>query len=164
MYGLAKIAGSTLSIPKNPEEVKKFKAQNPEKEQVNKIVYNYLKKNYPEDCIYWAKLVQWDLEKQVPLDKIKMARRPGGAREKDKVKRISQAVRNGESMEPVVLVRLPDGTMKIADGYHRTLGFKNADQKTIKAWVADVLVNDGPWDKEMHEKKLNTGKKAAAVK
>lgn len=160
MYGLAKVAGFAGMVPTKPAEVKKFKEQRTEKEKVNKIVHNYLKKNYPEDCIYWAKLVDWKLQAQVPLEKIKMARRPGGAREQDKVKGIAQAVRDGEPMEPVVLVRLPDGSMKIADGYHRTLGFKKADKKTIKAWVANVPAYDGPWDREMHEKKLNIGKQA----
>lgn len=159
MYGLVKMAATT-GIPTNPEEVKKFKQERHDKEKINQLVHNYLKKNYPEECIYWAKLVDWKLKENVPLESIRMARRPGGAREIDKVKRIAQAVREGEPMEPVVLVKLPDGTMKIADGYHRTLGFKKADKSTIKAWVATVPIKEGPWDKEMHEKKLNISKKA----
>lgn len=159
MYGLAKVAGYVGTVPITPEEVKKFKEMRSEKEKVNKIVYNYLKKNYPDECIYWAKLVNWKLNSKVPLQNINMARRPGGAREAEKVKRISAAVKDGEPMEPVVLVKLPDGSIKIADGYHRTLGFKKAEKNHIKAWIADVPAKDGPWDKEMHEKKLNTQKK-----
>jgi hypothetical protein len=126
--------------------------------QTNKQVYRYLKKNYPDDCLQWAKMVNWKLKRNVPLEKVKMGRRPGGAREKDKVKRIVEAIKEGQSMEPVVLVRIPDGTYKIADGYHRTLGFKHADKRTINAWVAPVPIKEGPWDREMHEKKLNVGK------
>ena len=164
MYGLAKLAGFKITVATSPEEREKTKEFRKEKEKVNKIVCNYLKKNYPEDCLEWAKTVDWDLQEQVPLEKIKMARRPGGAREQDKVKGIAQAVREGKPMEPVVLVKLSDGSYKIADGYHRTLGFKNADKKTIKAWVAAVPEDKGPWDKEMHEKKLNVGNKKPGIK
>ncbi|PGQ88320.1 ParB N-terminal domain-containing protein [Priestia megaterium] len=157
MYGLAKLAATT--IPKSPDDVKKFKKKSSDKQKVNALVYNYLKKNYPEECIQWARMVDWKLQEQVPLSKVKMARRPGGAREQDKVKRIAQAIKDGEHMEPVVLVQLPDGSMKIADGYHRTLGFKRAEKKSVKAWVANVPIADGPWDQEMHKLKLNVGKK-----
>lgn len=123
-------------------------------------VFDYLKENYPVDCIQWSKTVDWKLDNEVSLKDIQMARRPGGAREVDKVKGIAQAVKDGKPMDPVVLVRLPDRTIKIADGYHRTLGFQHAGKKTIKAWIASVPDMKGAWDKEMHEKKLNIGKKA----
>ena len=126
-----------------------------------KKVYDYLKENYPADCLTWVKEYDWTL-KDVPLEKIQMARRPGGARETDKVKGIAQAIKEGKPMEPVVLVELPSGVVKIADGYHRTLGFKHAEKRNTKAWVAKVSVDKGPWDKEMHEKKLNVGKAAHA--
>lgn len=122
-------------------------------------VHKYLKQNYPDDCIEWCKSVDWK-EKNVPLSKIQMARRPGGAREMDKVKGIAQAVKDGKPMEAVILVKTPDGKIKIADGYHRTLGHDHADEKTIKSWIGEVADHKGPWDKEMHEKKLNVGKKA----
>jgi hypothetical protein len=125
-------------------------------------VFEYLKENYPADCLQWVKDTKWSLQKSVPLSDIKMARRPGGARETDKVKGIAQAVKDGKAMEPVVLVKRPDGTIKIADGYHRTLGFQHAGEKSIKAYVGEVKENNGPWDKEMHEKKLNVGMPKAA--
>lgn len=137
-----------MSLIKIAEEAKK---------SLTKEVFNYLKENYPEDCLQWVNNAKWSLQKSVPLADIKMARRPGGAREMDKVKGIAQAVKDGKAMEPVVLVKLPDGTLKIADGFHRTLGFKNADKDSIKAYVGEVEISNGPWDKEMHEKKLNVG-------
>lgn len=140
MKGLVKLAAETKTVKAN-------------------TVHKYLKENYPEDCIEWCKDVDWK-EKKVPLSTIKMARRPGGARETDKVKGIAEAVKQGKPMEAVVLVKTPNGTTKIADGYHRTLGHDHADKKTIKAWIAEVPDNKGPWDKEMHEKKLNVGKTA----
>lgn len=122
-------------------------------------VHKYLKQNYPSDCIEWAKDCDWK-EKKVPLSKIQMARRPGGAREMDKVRGIAGAVKEGKPMEPVVLVKTPSGKIKIADGYHRTLGHDHAGVKTINSWIAEVKEEKGAWDKDMHEKKLNVGKKA----
>lgn len=128
-----------------------------QKKKMTQTVFDYLKENYPTDCLQWVKDAKWSLQKSVPLSDIKMAKRPGGAREMDKVKGIAQAVKDGKPMEPVVLTKLPDGTLKIADGYHRTLGFKHAGEDSIKAYVGEVTEKNGPWDKEMHEKKLNVG-------
>ena len=160
MNGLAKVAGFSMSVPTSPKEIQKRDAFRKGQNAKNKQVYDYLKQNYPEDCIHWAKLVDWNEADRVPLKNIKMARRPGGPREQDKVKNIAQAIQEGKKMDRVILVQLSDGSYKIADGYHRTLGFQKANKGTIAAWVARVPEDKGPWDKEMHEKKLNVGKPA----
>lgn len=123
-------------------------------------VYDKLKEHYPDDVLEWVKDADWEL-KSVPLSEINMSRRPGG-RNMDKVKGIAKAVEAGEKMDPVVLVKQSDGSYQVADGYHRTLGFQHAGKDVIKAYVADCGCDDGPWDKEMHDKKLNVepGKKA----
>ncbi|MNV65080.1 ParB-like nuclease domain protein [compost metagenome] len=94
-----------------------------------------------------------------------MARRPGG-RNMDKVKGIAEAIQSGEKMDPIVLVKQSDGSYQIADGYHRTLGFQKAGKDKIKAYVATNVGDDGPWDEEMHEKKLNVepGKTASRLR
>lgn len=123
-------------------------------------IYAYLRENYPAETLTWVRDAKWTL-KDVPLSTIQMARRPGGARELDKVKNIASAIKDGQTMDPVVLVSTPGmGKFKIADGYHRTLGFEHANKSSVKAWVGEVKMEKGPWDKEMHEKKLNVGKKA----
>lgn len=129
-----------------------------------KEVYRELKKTYPEDVLEWVKEADWSL-KTISLSEINMARRPGG-RNMDKVKGIAQAVSDGEKMDPVVLVKQSDGTYQIADGYHRTLGFEKAGKEKIKAYVATGVGDDGPWDEEMHAKKLNVepGKTASLLK
>ena len=121
-----------------------------------KEVYRYLKKTYPPETLEWVDDANWKKVK-VPLSEIQMDRRPGGARETDKVKAIAKAFKDNEKMEPVVLVETPTGKLKVADGYHRTLGCKHAEKATIEAWVGKVEESNGPWDKEMHEKKLNKG-------
>lgn len=129
-----------------------------------KKVYNYLKKTYPLDTLEWVDDASWTLGK-VSLSDIQMDRRPGGARETDKVKKIAEAFKMGEDMEPVVLVKTPEGKLKVADGYHRTLGCRHSGKDKIEAWVGAVEEQNGPWDKEMHEKKLNKTplEKTAAV-
>lgn len=89
----------------------------------------------------------------IPLATIDMMRRPGG-RNMDKVRAIAKDVRDKKTMDPVVLVDTPKGR-KIADGYHRTLGFKHAGKKTIEAYIAKTPAIHGPWDTDMHAAKKN---------
>lgn len=118
----------------------------------------YLRKTYPDRVLKWVDDAKWSGPAEVALENIKMDRRPGG-REMDKVKGIAQAFKDNKAMEPVVLVK-NDGKYKVADGYHRTLGAKHAGKTTIKAIVGEVEDMKGPWDKEMHDAKLNVGKAA----
>ena len=117
-----------------------------------KEVYEYLRENYPADVLGWVKKELWKM-RRVPLSKIKMARRPGG-RNMGKVQGISDAIKRGAKMEPIILVETKDG-FKIADGYHRTLAYKHAGIKNVYAWVADGEHGAGEWDREMHDRKLN---------
>ncbi len=115
-------------------------------------VYSYLRQNYPADTIEWVKGLDWHYYPRVPLSKIKMSRRPGG-RNMAKVEAIAQAVSEGKKMEPIVLVESKGG-LEIADGYHRTLGFKHAGKKALPGFIA-IGGAEGPWQREMHERKLN---------
>lgn len=136
----------------------------PQGEDPSGEAYDKLKENYPEDTIGWAKGEgKWAKQDGVPLKDIDMARRPGG-RDMGKVNRISQAITGGEKMGRVHLVKTPEGKMKIADGYHRTLGTLKAGQKKIDAYVHTTDQNEGPWDKEMHDKKLNLSEVEKAKK
>lgn len=125
-------------------------------------VKEYLRKTYPDRVLKWVDDADWGSTWSgpidVPLEQIKMDRRPGG-REMDKVKNIAQAFKDGKKMEAVVLVK-NDGKYKVADGYHRTLGARHAGKTTIKAVIGEVKDLKGPWDKEMHDAKLNVGKAA----
>lgn len=116
-------------------------------------VYDYLKENYPEDTIQWVKQADWELKK-ISLMKINMSKRPGG-RNMNKVRAIAAAIENGEKMDPIVLVEQSNDKYKIADGYHRTLAYKHAGKTYIYAYIASGVGNEGPWDIEMHERKLN---------
>jgi hypothetical protein len=125
-------------------------------------VYDLLLKDYPADCLKWVKEATWQ-RKKVSLAEINMSRRPGG-RNMGKVEKIAQAIQDGQKMGPVVLVKQSTGKYQVADGYHRTLGFDRAGKASIDSWVANTGADDGPWDEEMHAKKLNVepGKKAGA--
>lgn len=120
--------------------------------RLNDTVYAYLKQNYPASSLGWAKGVTWE-KRSVPLATINMLRRPGG-RNMNKVRNIAAKVKEGAPMEPVVLVDTPKGR-KIADGYHRTLGFKHANKTSIVAYIAKTDAIHGPWDTDMHALKKN---------
>lgn len=127
-------------------------------------VLAYLADNYPQKVLGWVKDAEWTLNTAVPLSKIKMARRPG-ARDPEKVAGITQAIKDGKTMDPVVLVDTGEGQYEVADGYHRTMAFEKAGRPTIPALIGTGVGKHGPWETEMHAAKLNTGKhndKAAA--
>lgn len=136
------------------------------KAETNKLglkVYQYLIGDYPKETLDWVKSLHWE-KKELPLDSIKMGRRPGGARETDKTNAIRDKYKAGETLDPVVVVLDGAGEYRIADGYHRTLGRKKAGFDTIEAYVAQTEEVEGPWKHEMHDRKLSKGiKKAAGI-
>lgn len=113
---------------------------------------------YPQHVLNWVDDADWEGPIDVPLDNIDMARRPGG-RDQGKVKAIAQAIvddPNGPAAAPVMLVKTPDSTeLAVADGYHRLLANKRLGRISVKAFVATVDENSGPWDTQMHDAKLN---------
>lgn len=124
-----------------------------------------LAEHYPENVLDWVEEADWHGPMDVNLHDIHMARRPGG-RDPKKVQGIADAIDEGKAMDPVFLVMTPDfdtmddeTKLKIADGYHRTLGFQKSSRDTINAYVAVVDETDGPWDKKMHDAKLNKREK-----
>ena len=143
---------------KDREAAAKAKEKAPEKGDaagVKDEAYDKLKQNYPEDTLGWAKDAKWSKQDGVDLKDIDMARRPGG-RDMGKVNGIAGDVKDGKKTDRVHLVRTPNGKkLKIADGYHRTLGHLKAGAGKVDAYVADVQDDNGPWDREMHDKKLN---------
>jgi 8-oxo-dGTP pyrophosphatase MutT (NUDIX family) len=119
-------------------------------------VYAYLGRHYPASVLEWVKTARWHGPVEVKLKKIDMARRPGGARDETRVDLIARRVADGQHLDPVVLVRTPDGSkLQIADGWHRTLALKHEGQTRTLAWVGDVDADHGPWDKAMNRAKLN---------
>jgi SPP1 gp7 family putative phage head morphogenesis protein len=117
-------------------------------------VRSLLENAYPGSVLGWIADATWKYDPAVPLDEIKMARRPGG-RDFDKVQGIAQAVKDGKAMDPVVLIDTGESKLEIADGYHRTLGFDRAGRRTIAALVGSGVGVHGPWEKDMHDAKLN---------
>lgn len=118
-------------------------------------VYAALSKVYPADTLQWVKQADWRYDEAVPLADIDMDRRPGG-RDRKKVEGIAHAIADGMEMDPVVLVDTGDEhQLQIADGYHRTLAYRHAKQTTCSAYVASGVGEHGPWDREMHDRKLN---------
>lgn len=125
-------------------------------------VYDYLARHYPADTLDWVKAAEWRGPVDVPLTDVSMARRPGGARDMDKVQSIAESIEAGETLDPVVLVETPGGPpYKVADGFHRTLALDRVGRRTVSAWIGKVDQDTGPWAKEMHEEKLNKADEGA---
>lgn len=122
------------------------------------IVFQYLADNYPPRYLNWVKGASWR-KLYVPLDVLDMDRRPGG-RDYSKVSYFEKAIKGGKELDPIVVVKTSHG-YKIADGYHRTLAAKHAGVKKLKAYVASGVGDNGPWDKWMHEHRINKAESVA---
>lgn len=118
-------------------------------------VHDKLSDHYPDKVLDWVKQAAWSDPTEIKLKHIDMARRPGG-RDMKKVRGMAKAIRAGKKMDPIYLVDTPSAPpMAIADGYHRALAHQHAGKQTIMAHVASVDEEHGPWDRAMHDAKLN---------
>jgi hypothetical protein len=104
---------------------------------LGKVVHRYLLRSYPAKDVAWAldPAISWRYEPSVKLSDINLARRPGG-RNEEKVESISDSVESGASMDPVVLADFGEPKLRIADGFHRTLGAEHAGKDAVPAFVA----------------------------
>jgi phage portal protein BeeE len=126
-------------------------------DQTTKHVHDTLAQNYPESTLDWVDDADWSGPQQIPLDQIDMARRPG-ARDPKKVAGIAQGIAKGDTgaLAPVMLVKTPGSVkLKVADGYHRTKAHEKLGHTTVAAYVGSVDEDEGPWDSDMHDAKLN---------
>lgn len=127
-------------------------------------VYAYLARQYPASVLEWVKAAHWHAPVTVSLSDIQMARRPGGARDQDKVDGITAALAGGSGVHPIVLVRTPEGLpYQIADGYHRTLALTHAGKTSVEAYIGDVTTADGPWGAAMNRAKLTKAEGPSAA-
>lgn len=126
-------------------------------DRTTKHVHDTLAQNYPESTLDWVDDADWSGPQQVPLDQIDMARRPG-ARDPKKVAGIAQGIAKGDTgaLAPVMLVKTPGSDkLKVADGYHRTKAHEKLGHTTVSAYMGSVDEDEGPWDADMHDAKLN---------
>jgi hypothetical protein len=120
-------------------------------------VYAYLARHYPANVLEWVKDAHWHGPSTVALSDIDMARRPGGARNEDKVDALVRAIEDGTPpMHPIVLVDTPgNGKYEIADGWHRSLAYQKAGRTHLTAWIGTVDTATGPWGAEMNRVSLD---------
>src|SRR5262249_40217061 len=119
-------------------------------------VHAYLARNYPESVLGWVDGADWDPPAPGPLARIAGARRKGGARDQAKVDSITQRIRDGKPLEPLVLVRVPGkDRLQVADGWHRIAAYHRAGKMTAPAWVGHVPDDSTFNPAEMGAAKLN---------
>jgi hypothetical protein len=99
-------------------------------------VHRYLLRSYPAKDLGWVldPAIDWEYDPSVRLDAINMARRPGG-RDEDKVAAVAAVVADGASMDPVILADFGEPRLRIADGFHRTLGVERAGKDAVPAFI-----------------------------
>lgn len=133
-------------------------------DKLGQEVFDYLALDYPKETLGWVRQGVWE-RKNVDLDDIVMGRRPGGAREEKKTEALRKKYENNEKMDPIVLVKTKGKgeRYRIADGFHRTLAKKQTGGKKIDAFVMYTDIREGPWLKEMHERKKSKGKSVSEL-
>jgi hypothetical protein len=112
-------------------------------------ILNQLRTNYPEKVLGWVKNARWIGPVQIPLDRIDFGDVDSWAasHEDDKVDQFAKEIKNGKGhLHPVIAVQEPgDSKIKVIDGHHRTLAYKELD-KPVTAYVGFVKSDSGPWD------------------
>lgn len=140
--------GSAESAVSAESPVQKFTVANLTKARIKykdskltEIVHDYLLRSYPEKDVEWAldPNIKWEYEPHQQLSEVNDARRPGG-RDPKKVQAIGDSLKQGASMDPLVYVEYdtppnPDKPIDIADGWHRSLGAKDANWDEVPAFI-----------------------------
>lgn len=117
------------------------------------IVHDYLLRSYPPKVVEWVAGGDWEFSPRVALADINTAFRPGG-RNPDKVDHMAEALDNGASMDPIVLVRrpTPNGYVyDIADGWHRALAAERAGWDSVPAFCGTGFEDPEDWGSRMQD-------------
>jgi hypothetical protein len=65
------------------------------------------------------------------------------------VDRFVEKIKNGEHVNPVVLVADPDGNYIDVDGHHRALAYRKL-KRPVRAWVGEIQPGDRKAMEETH--------------
>jgi hypothetical protein len=101
-----------------------------------KIVHRYLLRSYPAKDVEWAldPAIEWEYDPDVKLDDIALTRRPGGMND-GKVDTLTESIRNGASVDPIVLADFGEPKLRVADGNHRTQSIEDAGKDAVPAFI-----------------------------
>ena len=103
---------------------------------LSKIVHRYLLRSYPAKDVEWAldPAIEWEYDPDVKLDDIALTRRPGGMND-GKVDTLTESIRNGASVDPIVLADFGEPKLRVADGNHRTASIEDAGKDAVPAFI-----------------------------
>ncbi len=122
-------------------------------------VMNQMRKNFPEKALGWMRDARWVGPVAVPVDRIDFGDEDSWAasHQPARVKYFAKQIRKGTAhLHPVVAVQEPgDDKIKVIDGHHRTLAYKNLGLP-VKAYIGFVDSDGGPWD-ETHVYQFHQG-------
>ena len=116
-------------------------------ELLNDTVYEYLKAHYKKSVVKWAKNATWTFSPKLSLDELILMRKPSMVSQ-EKVAKIESAIRHGDALHPIVVVKTSAG-YEVADGNHRVTAMRNVGIETTTAYVTSGIGDTGPWTTEM---------------
>ena len=111
-------------------------------------VYRQLLEDYPKRILGWVRSADWYGPLTVDLDMIDFTNKDKWQASEDtsEVDKFEDKIENEGFAKPIILVNEPNyNKLRIVDGHHRALAYKNLDQPAM-AYVANVGSVGGDWD------------------
>lgn len=121
-------------------------------------VYDQMSENFPPEAIEWIKNIRWMGPTEIPPGQFDTSNYDTWAtsHQPDKVAKFQKKIRDGENVNPVVVVKGPDHDhVKIIDGHHRFTAYRGLGQP-VPAYIGYVPEQDGPW-METHSYQIHQG-------
>lgn len=119
-------------------------------------VYNQLLENYPPKAIEWVRGTTWTGPTKIPQDRIDddSIKSWAASHQLDRVQHFVDEIKAGRPIKPVIAVKMPnDDRVKIVDGHHRTLAFRELDMPVV-AYLG--LTDSKAWE-ETHSSQFHQG-------
>lgn len=109
-------------------------------------VYQQMLSKFPSKAIEWVRTVRWTGPVEIDPTQIDDSGKSSWRASHDPAKVEADRQKNREGRgKPIILVRGPNGKLKIVDGHHRFLAAEQED-RPVRAWVGRIPRDEGPWN------------------
>ncbi len=119
-------------------------------------VIKLLSQDYPASAMSWAYHATWSGPVNVPLKHVDPDMSAFDTADPNHVDDFVAMLQNGEKIKPVILVKRPGKhKLLLVDGHHRFIAASVVKQDHVKAYVATVDSDHGPWE-DMHAAQVHS--------
>jgi 8-oxo-dGTP pyrophosphatase MutT (NUDIX family) len=123
-----------------------------------KVVYDLLRKNYPDKAIEWIGQMKWGYRDAVPVEDISVTG-PSSESDAKSIRKKVKKIKKGKPIKPLILIDPGDGgLLQVADGHHRCAAAVETDTQNVPAYVGKVNTDDD-WRREVMDMQMVRVKK-----